>query len=134
MMKSTGLAIVLLGCMVPCVVAAEQVVGRVSFVGTIGEFNEAPGVFHAQFRMRISESTCSSTGNVRRDRWIHVRSGRMDAPFQHNSVNFRNGYNTAMSGLLARTVVNIQVDGVPDCDADKIQQVNLWSSNIGLFP
>jgi len=201
--KSAGLAILLLGYMLPGVVAAESVHGRVTFVGTIGEFREPTGVFHAQFRFRVSESTCSITirgvllagkfrtqgeldvmsadnqrntlivemtgrtnksvgyfqamdnatlagagavlvfireagirddqairtmsdddlrntlivvletrtnlqvgvlqgmtnvdlvllGLGRKDRWIHVRSGRMDGKFQHNSANFRNAYN-----------------------------------------
>ena len=59
--KSAGLAILLLGYMFPGVVAAESVHGRVTFVGTIGEFREPTGVFHAQFRFRVSESTCSNS-------------------------------------------------------------------------
>lgn len=130
--KSAGLVILALCCALSGVASAEGVLGTVTFVGTTGEFREPSGVHHAQFRFRVSESVCGSD-QTPKDRWILVRSGRMDGSFQHNSANFRNAYNTVMSGLLARTVLGIQFD-VPDCDATKGQVVNLPNAAIGLYP
>lgn len=124
--------ILLLSLTVVGKVAAVSVYGRVTFVGTIGE-QEDNGHYHARFRFKVSESTCTGD-NTPKDRWIVVRSGWMDAPFQHNSANFRNAYNTVLSGLLARTVVHIQVDGVPSCDTSTSQFISLWNSQIGISP
>jgi hypothetical protein len=109
---------------------ASSVFGKVTFVGTIGEDATATNGYHAQFRFRVSNSTCDSD-NVGKDRWIHVRSGRMDGIFAHNSANFRNAYNTVMTAFLSGK--NIQVDGVPSCDSSKTQTINLWSSSIGIY-
>jgi hypothetical protein len=126
-----GLAIFALCCALSDAVGAETIHGTVTFVGTIGEFREPSGFLHAQFRLRLSESTCGSD-QTRKDRWIHVKSGRMDGSLQHNSANFRNAYNTAMSGLLARTVLNMQLDGAPTCN--DFNEINLWNANVGLYP
>lgn len=124
------LVISALCCALAGAVDAETIHGTVTFVGTIGEFRDPNGSLHARFRLRLSESTCAA--GPKKDRWIHVRSGPMDGSFQHNSANFRNAYNTAMSGLLARTVVNMQLDGVPNCDES--HEINLWQAQIGLYP
>jgi hypothetical protein len=112
--------------------AQQGLTGTVNFLGTTGEFREANGVHHARFRFRVIESVCGSD-QTPKERWVLVKSGRMDGDFQHNSANFRNAYNTVMSALLARTVLSIQLD-VPDCDATRTQEVNLPSGAIGLFP
>lgn len=114
--------------------AAVSVYGRVTFIGTTGQtFDTNDSTYHANFRFRVSESTCTGD-QTSKERWIIVKSGRMDAPFQHNSANFKNAYNTVMSGFLARTVTHIQVDNVPSCDAGAAQFINLWESQIGLYP
>ena len=73
-------------------------------------------------------------GSARFDRWFHTTSGRMDGAFQHNGPNFRNAYNTLLSGLLARSVTNVQVDGVPSCDETQVQTLALERAQIGLYP
>lgn len=132
-LSSKGIAISALCYAFSGAVSAQQgLIGTVNFLGTTGEFREANGVRHARFRFRVIESVCGSD-QAPKERWVLVKSGRMDGDFQHNSANFRNAYNTVMSALLARTVFSIQVD-VPDCDATRAQEVNLPSAAIGLFP
>lgn len=109
----------------------ETVSGNVSFVGTYGEYKEAnANRYHAQFRIRLSNSTCGSD-TTPRERWLHVRSGRMDGIFAHNAANFRNAYNSAMTALLAD--LKVQIDGVPSCDASKSQTIDLWGGRIGVY-
>ncbi len=127
-----GVLISALCCALSGAVSAEPITGTVTYVGTLGEVGDTSGFVHARFRFRLSESVCGSD-QARKDRWIHVRSGRMDGNFQHNSANFRNAYNTVMSGLLARTVVYIALD-VPSCDANSVQEINLPNAAIGLAP
>lgn len=109
---------------------AEAIFGKVNFVGTYSEYVEG-AVYHSQFRFRVTQSTCGND-KTPKDRWIHVRSGRMDGKFIHNMANFRNAYNTVISAFLAGK--GVQVDGVPSCDASKVQTINLWKAPIGLVP
>jgi hypothetical protein len=52
----------------------------------------------------------------------------MDAP------SFGNAYRTLLTGLLARSVTVVQVDGVPNCDAAQLQTLAIESSQIALYP
>jgi hypothetical protein len=108
--------------------SAETVFGKISFLGTISE--QFDGGYHAQFRMRVAQSTCGSD-STQRDRWIHVRSGRMDGQFAHNSANLKNAYSTLIVALA--TASNVQIDNVPSCDASVVQTIDLWASQIGIY-
>ena len=107
---------------------AASVFGKVAFVGTIGEYTAPNEGLHAQLRVRISESTCTGDNNPT-ERWIHIRSGRMDGQFAHNSANFRNAFSLLMAAFLAGKTV--QIDGVPNCNASNT--INLWSSQVGML-
>jgi hypothetical protein len=96
---STGLAVLLIACVLPTIGAAEVVSGRVTFLGTFGEERLPDGSLRARLRFRLSESTCGTSSDMA-DRWFHVWSGRMDAAQQGSSVNFRNAYSTLLSGFL----------------------------------
>ncbi|MDH5178105.1 MAG: hypothetical protein OEZ39_16490 [Gammaproteobacteria bacterium] len=114
----------------PKIVFAETIFGKVAFVGTTSEYMEKAGVYHATFRFKVSQSICGND-KTPKDRWIVVRSGRMDGVFIHNMANFRNAYNTVITLLLSGK--NLQLDNVPSCDASKTQTVNLWGAWIGIF-
>lgn len=109
---------------------AETVIGKVTFVGTIGEYTAENEGYQAQFRFRVGESTCGNDKQPR-ERWIVARSGRMEGAFAHNFANTRNAYSTVMAAFLASK--GIQIDGVPSCDASKTQTIPLWKSNIGMW-
>lgn len=111
-------------------VCAATVYGKVTFVGTYSEFVENNN-YHSQFRFRVSQSTCGND-TAPKERWIHVKSGRMDGKFIHNMANFRNAYSTVLSAFLAGK--GVQVDAVPSCDASKVQTINLWNAWIGMIP
>ena|SRR5262245_14527220 len=130
--KFAGLVISALCCVLSGTASAEPITGVVTYVGTLPEVGDPSGFVHARFRFRLSESECGSD-RAPKDRWIYVRSGRMDGGSQHNSVNFRNAYNTVMSGLLARTVAYISLE-VPNCDPNSAQEINLSNAAMGLQP
>ncbi len=109
---------------------AERIKGKVTYIGTQPQHQEPNQAYYAVFRFRVSESTCGND-TTPKTRWVHVRSGRMDDAFAHNSANFKNAYSTVMTSFLSGTT--IEVDGAPNCDAAKIQTVNLWSAGIGLY-
>lgn len=73
-------------------------------------------------------------GRARAERWFHVRSGRIDDASSHNAVNFRNAYNTVLSGLLARTVTRLFIYGIPSCEETQVQTMDLPRATIGLAP
>lgn len=120
-------SVLVLGSLFAGTASAESVYGKINFLGTISE--EFDAGFHARFRMRVAQSTCGSDPTPT-DRWIHVRSGRMDGEFAHNSPNLRNAYSTLLVAFL--TGNNVQIDNVPSCDASVVQTIDLWGSNIGI--
>jgi hypothetical protein len=67
-------------------------------------------------------------GSDRADRWFFATTTRPD------SVNFRNAYNTLLTGLLARTVVSAQVDAIPNCDEVQVQPFAIENSQVALYP
>jgi hypothetical protein len=73
-------------------------------------------------------------GRARAERWVHVRSGRIDDASSHNAVNFRNAYNTVLSGLLASTVTRLFIYGIPNCEETQVQTMDLPRATIGLAP
>lgn len=109
---------------------AARINGKVTYVGTMGEYHTSSEGYQATFRFRVSESTCG-TDTAPKDRWIHVRSGRMDGVYAHNSANLKNAFTTVMTAMLSGKI--IEVDGAPDCNATQVQTINLWNSQIGLF-
>lgn len=109
---------------------AERISGEVSYIGTQSEYHTADSGYQAVFRFRVSNSTCGND-NTPRDRWLHVRSGRMDGAFAHNAANLKNAYSTVMTSLLTGKI--IEIDGVPGCDAAQVQTINLWQAAIGLY-
>lgn len=64
-----GLVIGAMGFVLPTAVAAEGVVGRVTFVGTLGEERLPDGSAQARFRFKLSESTCSTTDGIWTNAW-----------------------------------------------------------------
>jgi hypothetical protein len=52
-------------------VAQEGVIGRVTFVGTLGEERLPDGSVQARFRVRVGESTCSTTDGL----WTQIWDG-----------------------------------------------------------
>jgi hypothetical protein len=110
------------------VASAATTVGKVTFVGTIGE-EVISNVYHARLRVRV-HGTCD-TDAAEADRWIHIRSGRMDNIFTHNSVNMRNAYSTLMSALLSGK--DVQIDGLPNCSTTNVIDMDLWTGQVGLF-
>ena len=109
------------------IASAATTWGKVTFVGTIGE--EYAQGYHARLRVRV-HGTCDSDGAAA-DRWIIIRSGRMDDIYARNSVNMRNAYSTLMAALLADKVV--QIDGLSNCSTTDVIFMDLWAGNVGLF-
>jgi hypothetical protein len=123
----TGLALAL-AVLGADVALASTTVGKVTFVGTIGE--DCSDGCHARLRVRVL-GTCDTTDTEIKDRWIHIRSGRMDGEFAHNSVNMRNAYSTLMAALLSGK--DIQIDGLPNCSTESAIHIDLWASQVGMF-
>ena len=110
--------------------AGETVEGKVSYLGTLQEYTAPNEGYHAQFRMRVSQSICGND-KTPKDRWILVKSGRMEGAFAHNSVNTHNAFSAVLAAFLAGK--NIQIDNVPNCNSATAQNINLWSSPIGIY-
>jgi hypothetical protein len=121
-------SVLVIGSLFSGTASAETVFGKITFVGTTGVEELNPGG-HARFRMRVSQSTCGADATPK-DRWIGVRSGRMDGEFVHNAANFKNTYSTLLVALLTNN--NVQIDGVPSCDAPA-QDIDLKDLWIGIF-
>ncbi len=126
--SSMVVLIIDLGSVAPAL--AARINGKVTYVGTQAEYNTAAGGYQAVFRMRISESTCEAD-KAPKDRWVLVRSGRMDGIYAHNAANFENAYSTVMTSMLTGKV--IEIDGVPNCTATAVQTLDLPHAGIGLF-
>ena len=109
------------------VASAATTWGKVTFVGTISEDN-ADG-YHARLRVLV-HGTCDTDPAVA-DRWIHIRSGRMEDIYAHNSANMRNAYSTLMAALLADK--SVQIDGLPHCNPAEVISMDLWIGTVGLF-
>jgi hypothetical protein len=124
LLTGLALALALLGA---DVASAATIWGKVTFVGTISE-DSADG-YHARLRVRIN-GTCDTDAAVA-DRWIHIRSGRMEDIYAHNSANMRNAYSTLMAALLADK--SVQIDGLPHCNAAEVISMDLWTGTVGLF-
>ena len=130
MIKRSLITMIIVSFLVaPNFATVRTVMGRITFVGTIGE-KYSDGVHQATFRIRLSESTCAGD-DEKKERWIHVDSGRMSGELTHNLANFRNAYSTVLTALVAKKYV--QIDGVPSCNADSLQTIDLWSSQIGVI-
>ena len=70
--RTAVVAILLVPCLVTTLAVAEEgVVGRVTFVGTLGEERLPDGSVQARFRVRVSESTCSTTVGL----WTQIWDG-----------------------------------------------------------
>lgn len=106
--------------------AGAAMTGKVTFVGTLKEYHTDSGGYQARFRIRLSDSTCTNQKNPK-DRWIEVRSGRMDGAYAHNMANVRNAFSVVLAAFLSGKTV--QVD-LPTCETVTI---DLWSSTIGIF-
>jgi hypothetical protein len=78
----------------------------------------------------VSASTCDG-GNVR-DRWIVVNGGRQDGVFAHNNANTRNAYATLIAAFLSGKPVQVDSSTIV-CSSTATQNINLWSSNLGVF-
>jgi hypothetical protein len=115
-----------------------SVYGRVTFVGTLAELKMAKNAYNAQFRFRLSSSTCDMhdgegrKGDGKDVRWFLAQSGVMTGPYVHNMANTLNAYNTVLTAFLSRS--GVQVDGVPDCNTREAQTLRLWRTDIGLLP
>jgi hypothetical protein len=90
-------------------------------------FGSGPGAVTFNGRVHLF-----ARGRPRIDRWYHVTSGRIDGTDPHNASNLRNAYGTLLSGFLARSVSNAQIDGVPGCD--DFHTFALERAQIGLYP
>lgn len=133
MMSNILLVIVLgLGFIASKNALAASVSGKVNFVGTVKEYTASNEGLHAQLRIRVSDSTCKSGSNQTgqpTERWITIKSGRMDGQFAHNSANFRNAFSLLMAAFLSGK--SVQIDGVPNCNAGNT--ISLWSSQVGMY-
>lgn len=109
--------------------SAATVQGKVTFVGTMSEVS-ANGVLQMRFRFRVANSTCTGVSGTAPTRWIIVHSGLMSEPLSHNQANTRSAYSTLLAAFLAGK--SVQIDGVPSCSTSD-QQINLWTSNIGIY-
>lgn len=110
--------------------SAATVSGKITFVGTMGEV-AANGGLQMRFRFRVTNSTCTGVSGTAPTRWIIVHSGIMAEPLSHNMANARSTYNTLVAAFLSGK--SVQVDGVSSCNAAQDQQINLWTSFIGMF-
>lgn len=106
--------------------AASGISGKVVFVGT--ETEDYDGVYHARLRVRVY-GTCD-TDLVPQDRWIVIRSGRMDGIFAHNGVNMKNAYSTLLAAIL--TGKDVLIWGLPNCSTSDAIFMDLWSGTVGL--
>jgi hypothetical protein len=108
--------------------SAATTVGKVTFVGTLGE--ESSGTSSAHMRVRV-HGTCAaqppSDKDAPGDRWIEIQSARTDG----NGVNMRNAYSTLLSALLSGK--NVQIDGLPDCSTTEGIVMNLSTGNVAIF-
>jgi hypothetical protein len=102
----------------------EGVIGKVDFIATGGETID--NGYHATFPLRITGKCGSrSVQNLT----INVRSGRMDGQYAHNSANFRNAYNTAITALL--TDKTVQLGPVDKCSNGA--PLDLWGGGLGMY-
>ncbi len=126
--RLAGLAIGALALLGASDATASSTIGRVTFLGTIPE-EVASGAYGAQFRIRVF-GTCDND-TVAKERFIHVRTGRMDGAFAHNATNARNAYSTLLAASLAGKAV--QIDGIANCSTTAAIDMALWAGFIGLL-
>jgi hypothetical protein len=112
---------------------AASVVGRVTFLGTIDVQSDGTSRWN-RFRIRISESTCDQA--MPKERWIVVRSDRLDPDRPDRdrpsrAADYRNAYSTLLAAFLSGNSVQIDAPSL-DCRAD-IQVLEITSMNIGIF-
>jgi hypothetical protein len=108
---------------------ASEILGKVTFVGTFPE-DSSDGTYHARLRVRIN-GTCDSDTSVK-DRWLIIRSGRMDGIYAHNAANMKNAYSTLTSALLSGKSVQIDYNAT-NCSTTSAINLDLWSSFVGMF-
>lgn len=110
--------------------SAATASGKVTFVGTMSEVT-ANGFLQMRFRFRLTNSVCGTSTTPAPTRWIIVHSGYVGEPTTHNMANTRAAYNTLLAAFLSGK--SVQVDGVASCNAAVDQQINLWTSMIGIY-
>jgi hypothetical protein len=106
--------------------AAQSIYGKVSFIGTI-KASSLSNVGEIGFRFRLSQSTCGSN-NIKKERWITVKSGRVDGKYEANGINYKTAYSTLLTSML--TEKHVQIDNVPTCNGGL---VNLSQLQIGIY-
>jgi hypothetical protein len=122
-------SMLVLGSLFPGTASAATFSGKITFLGTTGVEALNPGG-QVRFRIRISQSTCSDDPTAAaKDRWIGVRSERMDGESAHNAAHFKSTYSTLLVAFLTKN--NVQIDGVPSCDES--QDVVLRDLWIGIY-
>jgi hypothetical protein len=108
---------------------ASSVYGKVTFVGTIGEYVSS-GTYSPQFRVHLPAASCD--GSAAQDRWLVVVGGRSDGIYSHNNTNTRNAYSTLVAAFLGGK--NIQIDSSNiSCSSTAAQTIYLWTSQIGIY-
>ena len=112
------------------VASAASLVGKVTFVGTIDEDNSG-GAYSARLRVRLNSTCMGDIDTSPKDRWVIIRSGRMDGVFAHNGVNMRNAYSTLLSALLSGN--SVQIDGLPNCNTTSTISLDLWVGTVGVI-
>jgi hypothetical protein len=103
--------------------------GQVTFVGTVGQAGDSSSGYHARLRVRV-RGTCD-TDSVSKDRWLIISSGRTDGVYSHNAVNMKNAYATLTAAMLSGKWV--QIDGLSTCSNASSVNMNLWTSQIGIY-
>jgi hypothetical protein len=109
------------------VASAATTWGTVTFVGTISEESHDGG-FSARLHVRVN-GACDTDSAVA-DRWIIIRSGRMEGIYAHNGVNMKNAYSTLMAAFLANKTV--EIGGLPDCSTTSPILMDLWTGKVGM--
>lgn len=112
------------------IASATRITGKVTYVGTRGQEQLfANGPFHALLLVRV-KGTCDN--GPAKDWWLLIRSGRMDAGFEHTGVSMRNAYNTSMAAQLSGKTVEIG-DNIPNCATPEGTTLDLWTNFVAMF-
>jgi hypothetical protein len=114
----------------------HTIIGKVTFLGTLGEFYSAEFGYSARFRVRVHGTCKPETGapvglTTSADRWLIIRSGRMDGPYAHNNANLVNAYNTLLTAFTHSKTV--QIDGLTRCHSLESTEWNLWELQIAIY-
>jgi hypothetical protein len=107
---------------------AAVIRGKATFVGTFSE-EVSGGTYSARARVRTF-GTCDND-NTPKERWVLIRSGRMDGVYVHNSVNMRNIYSTLTAALLSGK--SIEIFGVSGCNPSVELTADAFTALVGIF-